>query len=214
MRVAGEWRGLPRPISIEHDQLTDEYSALEWWADCRPWPLHQDIACQQQFGLSLGSDVAEYYPELKNFINSDIEYLILPVYNEQQQCVWFVARAMGEAPRPYLNPPGPRHHWRSWALGPRKYGKIVLCEGIGDAACISQWADSVGLCGRHYNGSLNNTLAGQDVVIALDGDLPGFAGSVEIAEQVSQVARSIKIFSRDGKDPTDYTEADVQEMLS
>lgn len=204
MRVAGEWRGLPR-----HDLIL-EYEVV--WDSERPWRVPYSVAGQHEFGLSVPNDLKALYPELTRFIG-ECSYLILPVYNEQQQCVWFVARAMGEAPRPYLNPPGPRHHWRSWALGPRKYGKIVLCEGIGDAAYISQWSDSIGLCGRHYNGGLDAQLAGRDIVIALDGDLPGYAGSVEIAEQVSAIAKSVMIYSVNDKDPTDYTEAEVQEML-
>jgi len=204
MRVAGEWRGLPP---------TKQFVADDEWANLQPWPVPMTTILQHRIGWCLPDVLSATYPELERFIG-DCWYLILPVYDEQQQCKWFVARAMGDAPRPYLNPPGPRHHWISWALGPKKYGKVVLCEGIGDAAYISQWADSVGLCGRHYNGSLNAQLAGRDVVIALDGDLPGFAGSVEIAEQLSTVAKTVKIYSVDGKDPTDFSEAQVQEMLS
>lgn len=208
MRVAGEWRGLPGTTLLE------EYRADEWELE-RPWPVPYAVVVQHHFSISLSGDLGAAYPELSKFISPLIPYLILPVADEQQRVVWFVARAMGEAPRPYLNPPGPRHHWISWSLGPRKYGKIVLCEGIGDAAFVSQWADSIGLCGRHYNGSLNHALAGQDVVIALDGDLPGFAGSVEIAEQVSTAgAKTVKIYSVDGKDPTDFDELEIQEMLA
>ena len=134
--------------------------------------------------------------------------------------VWFTARAMSpDAPRPYVRPPGlPIIYWQSWQSGPfiprRQNGWLAVTEGIADAAFLSTYCDSLALCGLGYDGSLDHEIRGRNVLVALDGDAPGYAASTVVGQQmVAAGARSVRLVAYPGKDPTDWTATEAQEAL-
>ena len=204
-RSGGVWSGLPeasRPTRIEWDS----------WA---PWPLQCEIAWIFGWRLTEVGYLVHAYPGLEPFVGRCM-YLILPVHDQAGHPVWFTARAMGEAPRPYLQPPGLAPvYWRSWHFVPRKKKSLLaITEGIADAAFLSQRCDSIALCGMRYDGSLDFELRGRDVMIALDGDAPGYAASTVVGQQmIAAGARSVRLVAYAGKDPTDWTDLEFADAL-
>jgi DNA primase len=172
----------------------------------------------EQFGWrwSRADELSQLYPGLTSFLGV-CHYLVLPVNDQAGHPVWFTARAMGDAPRAYLQPPGVIPVlWKSWTFIPRKKKSILaITEGIADAAFLSQQCDSIALCGIRYDGSLDYELRGRDIMVALDGDAPGYAASTVLGQQmIAAGARSVRLVAYAGKDPTDWTDADVALALA
>jgi len=201
LRSGGTWSGLP--------EAGDSVRRL-------PWPI--SIGLAEQFGwyYTQAQRLVNAYPGLLPFVGT-CEYLVLPVHDQHGEPVWFTARAMVKtAPRPYLQPPGVTPvHWRSWHFIPRKKKAfLAITEGIADAARLSERCDAVALCGMRYDGSLDHELRGRDVLVALDGDAPGYAASTVVGQQaLAAGARSVRLVAYAGKDPTDWSDLEFADAL-
>ena len=205
-RSGGTWSGLPHPALL----------GLGDWDTLRPWPgITKQVATQFKWQWSRPSGLDQVYPGLAPFLG-DCNYLVLPVHSSTHEPVWFTARAMGPAPRAYLQPPGVTPVlWCSWHFIPRKKREILaITEGIADAAFLSTRCDSIALCGMRYDGSLDHEVRGRNVMVALDGDAPGYAASTVVGQQmIAAGARSVRLVAYAGKDPTDWTNLEFSEAL-
>jgi len=57
-------------------------------------------------------------------------------------------------------------------------------------------------------------LRGRDILVALDGDAPGYAASTVVGQQcIAAGARSVRLVAYAGKDPTDWTDLEFSDAL-
>jgi hypothetical protein len=65
-----------------------------------------------------------------------------------------------------------------------------------------------------YDGSLDHEVRGRNVMVALDGDAPGYAASTVVGQQmIAAGARSVRLVAYADKDPTDWTDFELSEAL-
>lgn len=134
-----------------------------------PWPtIRQNVS---YYMTNFGWSYTMYSKRL---------YLFMPIKNVYGKIISYVLRTCSTSESPkvkYLNSPGEKYYWvSSYMYTSVDTNKVVICEGIADAAYIHYiltlngvLVHTVALLGTTYNNSLNNYLRGKEVYIMLDG---------------------------------------------
>ena len=140
--------------------------------------------------------------------------LIMPVMDyEIDKPVFYSARLLDGEGLKYLYPSKAKKVY--WTSSKELIRPVTfICEGIADAAYMSQWGNSVALMGVNYNRSLDVLLKDKKVIILFDGDTRGILGSCKVEYQLQPVARVVGLTLPDGKDPVDLTPKEMEEFLA
>jgi hypothetical protein len=168
------------------------------WKTVSPWPL-------------MPFETAKKYGWYITIIGLD-DYLVMPIWRNGE-AVFYSARNLS-------NNGGPKYNYQKgakreyWTSRDTMESPIVICEGVADAAYVSNVADSIALLSNYYNNSLNSTLAGKRVIVALDGDTVGITSAFTIAKQLKGLVKSVSVVTLpDGLDPTDLELPALKELL-
>jgi len=140
-----------------------------------------------------------------------LEYLVMPI-TRGGKVVFYSARALDKkALKKYHYHQGAKREY--WLSDERlERSPIFICEGVADAVALSHYGSSVGLLGGFYDGRLDGLLKGRKVIVAFDGDFQGYCLGVQVASKIAGVCQvSVQII--DGKDPTEWLEADIGGLL-
>jgi hypothetical protein len=167
------------------------------WNKIRPW---------ERIPFSLVTKYAWYI----SVINS-LEYLVMPIFRMGKP-MFFSARKISEKTGLKYSYPqdAKKLHWLS---DDNLTSPIVICEGVADAAYVSLIHNSIALLGNFYDGSLDEQLKGNDVLIALDGDSVGVYSAMEIYKHLAPLANVKVIVFPDEKEPPDYEVEELRGIL-
>jgi hypothetical protein len=135
------------------------------------------------------------------------EALIMPIYRFGKP-VFYSGRLLGTnvTKHKYHYPSGvQRQYWLS--DHPLFKSTVFFAEGVADAVVLSQYGTSVALLGMNYDGSLDGLLKGCRVILAMDGDVAGVCGAVQIAKKLPVPST---IYSIPGKDPSEWTREEAE----
>lgn len=169
----------------------------ELWKSISPWP-------------KIPYSVVQRYAWYISMIQG-LEYLVLPILRKGQP-TFFSARKLSSAPGlKYTYPTGARKS--PWISSDDLPEPVVICEGVADAAYTSLVASSVAILGNFYDGSLDDSLKGKRVVVALDGDAVGIYSAVGIYKHLQNLCNvSVAVFG-DGKEPVDFEPDELRKEL-
>jgi hypothetical protein len=135
------------------------------------------------------------------------EYLIMPITRHQENLFYSARRLSGQGLK-YNYPKGVKRI--PWVSSDDLPEPVVICEGVADAAHVSSICSSVALLGNYLGDDLQRTLHGKECIVALDGDPVGIVSAVSIS---SRLPSSRVVVFPDGTEPTDYTVAQVKDIL-
>jgi len=199
------------------DRMPDKVEDLtaRKWNKVRPWK-NIPFSCADKFGFYLAALHGRVRQEKDSFVNYDGMYLIMPIFRGGE-AVSFSARLLagGDHSPKYVIPTNvQKSYWLS--KEPLKAKTVFVCEGIADAAYLSEIGDSVALLGVNYDGSLDDALRSKSVIIALDGDTIGAVQGMKLAYSLSdRGCKGVRILPlAPGTDPTDYSHDALKKLLS
>lgn len=162
-----------------------------YWKLINPWPL-------------IPFKIAKKYGWYVTMMGAD-EYLVMPVYDEKGEPVFFSARRLTNKGGPkYRTHKGRRK--RLWTSGSLNKGVVLIAEGIADAAYLSQLAPSVALLGSY--GNLDTIVKpNRTFVVIMDGDVKGVEAAFRVVQELRKQGHVLSNTASlpYGTDPTDHS---------
>jgi DNA primase len=146
--------------------------------------------------------------------------VVVPIHDEKGELVAYAGRAIDTAEPKYRFPRGFRKGLELFNLhrAKTKGREVIVVEGFFDALQVHQagYPNVVALMGTTLTQPQLEKLAAnfESAVLMLDGDGPGRAASVKVADQLGRRIAVRVLTPPDGKQPDQLSAAEMRQILS
>lgn len=191
-----------------NEEATNEHYTIELPAD-----LSDELPLAGRLWLYRAGITPTTWKQYGFGYSEKMQRVVMPVYDERNQLVWWQARAVHDGQEPkYLNPTGDRSRLMFWAGKTTSRRIITVVEDILSALRVGFNTPACSMLGTKITTQQANMLCEYEHVRTwLDPDRAGKQGAYNIRKACGLVSKVSNI--RTERDPKEYSNAEILEIL-